>query len=76
MTTKFLFILLVLTLAELGKADSHIFLQENKQFPNYEKSTNLQSLLDAESKIEYHLIHSVDNYFELLQTLKGQVFLM
>ena len=52
MTTKFLFILLVLTLAELGKADSLLFLEEDKHFHNDEKSTNLQSLLDAESKIE------------------------
>ena len=70
MKTNFLFMLLVLILAELGKADSLLFLKEDN-FHNDEKSTNLQSLINAESKIEYDLIHSADNYFELFHTLKG-----
>ena len=57
MATKLLILLFILTLSELGRSDSLLFLQDDNYFQEEEKLIN-QTVVDARYKVEINLIDS------------------
>ena len=66
MATKLLTLLFILTLSEIVRSDSLLFLQDDNHFHEGEKLVD-QTLLDTRFKVDKN------RYFKLLQRLRGHL---